>query len=153
MEIIKLNKRQNFADDKKLNRTYIGFETLINELKPKKLPDNIVSSINQHIEEINTTSFADKKLRRLIEKKQGKIRTLVEKELKIVPKGYYLSIGIAVGVAIGMMIGTAIGLSLDNIALMATGIPLGVGVGLAIGARMDKKAFEEGRQLNLEIKL
>lgn len=148
MKIIEL--RQNASNDKQLNKTYLGFEKLLNELKKKEIPNNIVKSINQHIEEINSTSFTSKKL---IEKKQGKIRTLVEKELKIVPKGHYLSIGIALGVAIGMMIGTVIGLSLDNIALMATGIPIGIGIGLAIGANMDKKAFEEGRQLNLEIKL
>lgn len=148
MDLIELKKRPSLSENEKLNSTYSRFEMLLKELKKKELPKNIIKSINQHTEELNATSFTDKKLRRLIEKKHGEIQTFVAKELKITPKGHYLSIGIAIGVSIGMMLGTVFGLSLDNIGLMAIGIPVGVAIGLAIGAKMDKTAFEEGRQLN-----
>jgi hypothetical protein len=48
--------------------------------------------------------------------------------------------------------GTALGLSLGNMGLLGLGLPVGMFIGLAMGARMDKKAEEEGRQLNIEIK-
>ena len=53
--------------------------------------------------------------------------------------------------AFGIPLGVAFGASLDNMAFLGIGIPIGMAIGMAVGAGMDKKAFEEGRQLNLEI--
>jgi hypothetical protein len=36
--------------------------------------------------------------------------------------------------------------------LIGIGLPLGMSAGIAVGSQMDKKAFEEGRQLDIEIK-
>ncbi len=33
----------------------------------------------------------------------------------------------------------------------ALGIPIGMGIGIAMGSGMDKKAFKEGRQLDIEV--
>jgi len=48
--------------------------------------------------------------------------------------------------------GVVFGTSLDNMTFLAIGIPMGMVVGIAIGSTMDKKAFEENRQLDLEFK-
>lgn len=54
--------------------------------------------------------------------------------------------------AFGLPIGVAFGLSLGNIGLLGLGLPIGMAIGFAIGSLLDKKAFTEGRQLNIEIK-
>jgi len=35
---------------------------------------------------------------------------------------------------------------------MAIGLPIGLGFGAALGSSMDKKAMEEGRQIDVELK-
>jgi hypothetical protein len=54
--------------------------------------------------------------------------------------------------AFGIPLGVAFGTSLGNMGLLGIGIPIGMVIGMAIGSGMDKKAFEEGRQLDLEMK-
>lgn len=51
----------------------------------------------------------------------------------------------------GLPIGIIIGFALDNMAFLGIGLPMGLAVGIAIGTGMDKKAQEEGRQLDIEI--
>ena len=53
----------------------------------------------------------------------------------------------------GIPIGAAFGLSLNNMAFLGIGLPIGMSIGLAMGARMDNKAKEEGRQLDIELKV
>ena len=54
--------------------------------------------------------------------------------------------------AFGIPIGVAFGSSVGNMGLLAIGMPIGMGIGIAVGAHMDKKAADQGRQLDLEIK-
>jgi hypothetical protein len=152
MNIIELKERQDISGDIKLSRVYDQLGELLKELKNKELPDKIIDSINQDIEELNATTIAGKELSRLVKKKQTKIITLVEKELKIIPKNYYRSLWLAFGMSLGICIGVAFGISIGNLAFLGLGLPIGLGIGIAVGTAMDKKAFDEGRQLNIEIK-
>lgn len=54
--------------------------------------------------------------------------------------------------AFGVPLGVALGLILDNMGLIGIGLPIGMLIGLAVGAHMDKKALDEGRQIDFEIK-
>jgi len=59
---------------------------------------------------------------------------------------------LAVGMAVfGIPIGAALGASFRNMAFLALGVPIGMAIGIAVGTGMDKKAFEEGRQIDMEI--
>lgn len=60
----------------------------------------------------------------------------------------WLAVGMA---AIGIPFGVVFGISLDNMSFLGIGIPIGMGIGIAIGTAMDKKARDEGRQLDLEV--
>ena len=152
MKIKELDKRPNHEQDKKLEMRYAIFENLIDELKERKIPSEILNSVNQNIEEINSFSGSNKDLRKRIRKSQFNILKLIEKELKLVSKNLYCNRWLAIGMsAFGIPFGVAFGVSLDNMAFLGIGIPIGMVIGMAIGAGMDKKAFEEGRQLNLEI--
>jgi hypothetical protein len=153
MNIIELKERQNISDNIKLNRIYVQFGELLKELRKKDLPQKIIESINLDIEELNSTSLTSNDFSKLTKHKQTKIIKVIEKELKIVPKNYYRNIWLALGMsAFGLPIGVAFGLSVGNMGLLAIGLPIGMAIGMAVGSRMDKKAFEESRQLNIEIK-
>ena len=48
--------------------------------------------------------------------------------------------------------GVLFGTSLGNMGFIGIGIPIGMAIGIAIGTSMDKKAFDEGKQLDIEFK-
>ena len=153
MNIKELNQNPDLDKNVKLKETFLLIEKLLIELRKKELPDGLVVSINKDIEDLNSISSSGDELRKIVRKKQTRIIKLLEKELKLVPKNYYRNLWLAVGMAaFGIPIGVAFGASFRNMAFLAIGLPIGLAIGSAVGTGMDKKAFEEGRQLDLEIK-
>ena len=153
MNLIELKERQDLSQNKELNRVYIQLGNLLNELNKQQLANNITELINQDIVEINKTDLKGNALLKLVRQKETKIITLLEKQLKIVPKKYYYNHWMTKGMAaFGFPIGVVFGLSIGNMAMIAIGLPIGVAIGAAVGAGMDKKASDEGRQLDIEIK-
>ncbi|MEO4005967.1 hypothetical protein [Flavobacterium sp. CAU 1735] len=153
MKIIELKEIQNTSENSKLPPLYTQFQKLLEELRKKELPDTLIESINKDIEVLNTTTLTDDKLRKLFKEKQTKIVRLVEKEVKIVPQKYYMTLWLAIGMsAFGIPLGTVLGLSLGNMGLLGIGLPIGMAIGIAVGTNMDKKALQEGRQLDVVIK-
>ena len=151
MKINSLKPRPEISNKPKLQKVYAQFEKLIDELKAIALPEKITVFINASIDELNLIS--NEKLRSQTKKKQSKIITLIEKELKIVPINHYRNTWMAIGMsAFGVPLGVALGASLGNMGLLAIGLPIGMAIGLSVGTSMDKKAQEEGRQLNMEVK-
>lgn len=53
--------------------------------------------------------------------------------------------------AFRLPIGIAFGFFLDNFALLALVLSIGMVYGIVVGSKMDNKAYQEGRQLNIEI--
>ena len=150
MEIIELNKNDS---NLKVNDSIEQFKQLIKLLNDKKLPVNIVEKINFDIAELNSSQLIGNSLSHLIKKKQNKIIRLTEKELKIVPKNYYRNLWMVLGMsAFGLPLGVAFGLSIGNIGLLAIGLPVGMAIGVLVGSKLDKKASESGKQLDIELK-
>jgi len=153
MKIILLKENENVRIDMKISQYFNQFDLLLNELRNREMPDKIIQSINSDLEEINDTLLVGKMLLRLLKKKQLKILKLLEKELKIVSKNHYRNQWLVLGMsAFGVPIGVAFGTSTGNMGLLGIGFPIGMGIGIAFGAGMDKKAYNEGRQLNVEAK-
>lgn len=154
MTIIKLRGVKNLASDTRLNQLYSQFDTLLSELRKKEVPDSIIQTINNEVEEINTSdSLTTNDLRKVIKKKQTAILRLIEKDLKLVPKNYYRTLWLALGMTVfGMPLGVLAGVLLGQPGLFAIGLPIGVAIGVTVGTAMDKTAAKENRQLNLEIK-
>ncbi len=129
------------------------FENLLSELRKKELPDALIQSINKAVEEINTASTQETALKNVLRKKQSAIIRMVEKEVKLVPKFYYRNLWMVLGMsAFGIPMGVVFSMSLKNMAFIGIGLPIGMAIGIAVGTVMDKKAFEEGRQLDVVIK-
>ena len=153
MNIIELKERQDLSYDTKTNRIYIQLEELLNQLSKRNLPQNIIESVNQDIEAVNASLLIGNDFRKLVKQKQNKIIKLLEKDLKVVPKNYYRNMWLALGMSVfGLPIGVAFGASIGNMGLLGVGLPIGMAIGALVGSKMDKKALEEGRQLNIEIK-
>jgi len=153
MTIKDVKYKESFQNDNKLSKLLNQFEVLINELKKKKLPENLVLFINSQIEEVNSIEDSKKSLKNKIKKNQSKIIQQVEKESKIVPKNHYRNTWLAIGMAaFGLPMGVAFGTSLGNMSFIGIGLPIGMAIGIAIGTNKDKQALEEGRQLDFEVK-
>ncbi len=152
MEIQTLNKRPDLDQNKKLKERYAQFENLLNELKKRDLSDELIGAINDQIEEVNAIKNSDRTLKRQLRKAQLQILKKVEKALKLVVKNHYRNMWLGVGMALGVAIGSAIGTGTGNMGLFALGLPLGMAIGIAYGTSLDKKAQEEGKQLDIELK-
>ena len=152
MEINQLEQPENLQQDKKLELKYNCMQALLEELRKREIPPEIVTIINQGIAEIKAISGSNKAVRKQIAKSRYNILKLLEKELGLVPKNLYTSRWLAIGMAIfGVPLGVSFGSALANMSLMGIGLPIGMVIGMAIGASMDKKAQEEGRQLEVDI--
>jgi len=154
MKFEKLKTRPELGGNPKLEKAYFQFERLLDELTKKELPDEIVNSINDEIEALNSIAESGKILKKEIRKRQSGIIRLIEKKLKIVPKNYYRNMWLALGMAaFGIPLGVALGTSLDNMAFLGVGLPIGLAIGIGVGTSMDQKAAREGRQIDVEIEL
>ncbi|WP_113653011.1 hypothetical protein [Pedobacter namyangjuensis] len=153
MVIITLRERPENINNVKLNGLYLQFANLLAELRTKQLNSNLISSINSDVEEINDSLFVGDDLKKLVKQKQTSILKRLEKEFKFTPRNYYRNLWMVLGLsAFGLPIGMIFGFSIGNIGLMGVGLPIGMAVGAVVGTAMDKKALDNGTQLDLEIK-
>ncbi len=151
MNIIELQNRPTIVD-KNVVVAYTKFENLLTLLKEKTLTEEIVKVINNEIDIINEVSDSDKLIKKQLAKGQSIILKQLEKQLKLVTKSHYQNMWLALGmVTFGVPIGVAIGGSSGNMGFIGIGLPLGMIIGMLVGASFDKKALEEGKQLDIEL--
>ncbi len=151
MKIKELNQNTKIENDQKLQKKYDDLKNLIVELNKREIPPGILQSINENVEQINTFAGSNKEWSKLLRKSATNILKLIEKELKLVPKNLYRNRWMVLGMSVfGVPMGAAFGVSLGNMSFLAIGIPIGMAIGIAVGVSMDKKAFDEGKQLDLE---
>jgi len=152
MELKEL-KQRNTEHDKQLVIAYEQFNKMLTALQKEDITQEIVIFINTKVEAINSMKNSDKELKKELKKAQSCILNKVEKELKLVPKHHYRSTWLALGMAaFGIPLGLIFGVSLGNMGFLGIGLPIGMVIGMSVGTAMDKKALEEGRQLDLELK-
>lgn len=138
----------------KNNEFYIKFKAFISELKQRELPDFIIEIINNELNSINSFMGEEREIIKVFKKSQKKIVTLLEKELKVVPKNYYQKYWMILGLSIfGIPLGMAFGFALGSMAFLGIGLPIGMAIGFGIGKQMDNKAKDDNRQLSIELDL
>ena len=153
MEIKEIKNRPDIDQHKKLWVYYNQFNKLLSELRTKELSSETVHTINDGIDRVNSVTGTEKELGKEIKNAQSCIIKLIEKEHKLVTKNHYRNTWLAVGMAaFGIPLGVAFGTSFGNLAFIGLGLPIGMVIGIAVGSGMDKKAIEEGRQLDFEVK-
>lgn len=152
MKIITPKNRTDINTDSKLVSKYNVFTKLIIELNNKELSTDLITTINNHIVELNNFEGETKNLTKLLRKKQSCILNQLAKQSKIVSKNYYRNMWMALGMSIfGIPFGLMFSAALDNYGFLGIGLPMGMPIGMAIGVIMDKKAEQEGRQLQTEL--
>ncbi len=150
MKIKNIQPRAAIGQNKKAYTSFSKFMGFLEVLKQEDLTDPVIEKLNSEIDKVNAAPL--KKLKNQIRRSQLKMLQVIEKELKIVPKNYYRNTWLALGISVfGIPLGVVIGLALDNMAYLGIGLPIGLAIGVAIGTQKDKKAKEEGRQMNMEI--
>lgn len=153
MQLIQLKETSTTRSDAKNSQYFDQYQQLLTELNSRPLPENICSSINAATEELNASPLSGKPLLKQLKQKQTAVLKLLEKELKVVPKNHFRNLWMVVGMsAFGLPIGVAFGMSIGNLAMLSIGLPIGMAIGMGVGAGLDKKALEEGRQLQVELK-
>ncbi len=149
---LKINS-SNFENAKLLKQIELLYQ-LITELATYNLSENSYSVINQIIIEINSFSIDEKALTKLIKRRITEIIAVLVKTEKITPHNYYRNQWMILGMSVfGIPMGVSFGLSLNNMAFLGIGLPIGMAIGIAIGQTMDKKAKDEGRQLQFKYEL
>ena len=153
MNILSLELSTDINSNSNLKERVDHFENLLSELRKRALPDALIQSINKAIEEIHTASSQEAQLKNVLRKKQSSIIKMLEKEMKLVPKFYYRNLWMVLGMsAFGIPLGVAFSLSIKNMGFIGIGLPIGMAIGMIVGTNMDKKAFDEGRQLDVVLK-
>jgi hypothetical protein len=148
-----LIERSNLAANSKAALQYNQFAALLRALEEKNLPENITKFIHEEVQLVNAIADDTKGFTGAIKAAETKVVRQVEKQLKIVPKNYYRKLWLVLGMSsFGIPFGVVFGMSIGNIALLGTGLPIGMGIGVLIGTKLDNKAYQEGRQLNIELK-
>ena len=149
----KLIERQHILENTKVISRYHQLGELLKALEKRELPNEIVGFINQHIDLLNSISDSEKYFAKTIKEKENEILKYMEKKINVVPKNHYRKRWLSLGVgAFGLPIGVTIGSVSGNMGMLGAGLPIGLGIGSVVGSNMDKKAFNEGRQLDFEIK-
>ena len=147
-----LIERPTIGDNIKAYNAYQQFGKLIDALELRQLPVETISLLNQEIEQLNAIEVLDSSFVKAIKSSETKVVKYLEKNHKIVPQNHYRKHWMIMGISgFGIPLGVAVGLSLGNMGMIGLGFPIGMAVGIGVGSKMDKKAFEEGRQLELEI--
>lgn len=152
MELLNIERLEIPQESKKLERLYSSFDSLINDLRNREIPDEIINSINEKTSSINSSAKEKKILISIIRKSIFTILNLLEKELNLVPRNHYQKKWLAIGMAVfGIPLGVAFGAGLSNMAFIGIGIPLGMAIGIGVGTAMDSRAKEKGKQLDIEM--
>jgi hypothetical protein len=148
----KLIERPHILENSKVLSRYHQLGELLKSLEKRVLPNEITDFINQNIELLNSVADSEKYFAKKIKETENEIVKYIEKKNNVVPKNHYRKRWLSLGIgAFGLPIGVAIGSVSGNMGVLGAGLPIGMGIGIAVGFSLDKKAFNEGRQLDFEI--
>lgn len=152
MESIKeLNIDARYLGNSKISKEITYFQNLLKEIRKKTIPNLNTDYFNTLITELNDFKGSEKGFKKLLRKNKNLIFRNLEKEHKITPRNYHRNRWMGIGMLIyGIPIGIVLSTTLGNFAFIGIGIPFGLSIGIAIGTNKDKKAKDEGRQLDIE---
>ncbi len=148
--IIELSQKPGDDRPAKLNKQLTKLDALLQALRKKELSEKALQVINTAVHSVNQFHGNYQELLPQVKTAYSSLYAYVTKELNLIPKGYYQQLWIGLGMAIfGIPLGVAMGSALGNMAFVGIGPAMGLPIGIAIGNEKDKKAAEEGRQLDI----
>ncbi|WP_121665444.1 hypothetical protein [Mesonia aquimarina] len=156
MELKNLQLNPENFTNKKLVNSSVQFKKIIVELNKKDLTEETNLIINDSIDKLNATltSISEKKALTQLKKEQRKILHFVEKKHKIVAKKHYKEKYLFLCMAaLSVPLAFVFWEFLHDMVLLAVflTITLPICTGILIGTKMDQKAAEDERQLDVEL--
>ncbi len=135
----------------RLNKRALKFQQLLKALGDKEISESVLHSINAEIDKANQAE-SESALAKQLQKSFSNVLKIAEKDLNLVAKDHYRNMWLAIGMTVfGIPFGLIFGAALGNYGFIGIGLPIGFSIGIAIGTKKDKEAFEQGRQLNVEM--
>lgn len=148
--INQLKSRNNLDQTKGLEKLYTKYQSLIEELNDRAIPEDLMTQVNEQVVLLDGIEESGKVLKKEMQKSYARVLKLLREEINLVAQNYHRDQWMVLGMSIfGLPIGMGIASAIGNFGLFAAFMPIGMAIGIAIGAGMDKKAMEEGRQLDV----
>ncbi|MCL2028427.1 MAG: hypothetical protein FWG79_08085 [Bacteroidales bacterium] len=161
MNIIELKEKPNISNDVKLDRIYAVFQNFLEELRkrdwsnhPIEAVNRDAEAINRDIEKINSSSYTSNALRNLLKYKLGNIIMILRQNHKVVPQNYYrnqwtiLTVIPLCPFILWITTTTTMNDWIPSV-IISMGLIVAFIIGRSVAKNKDRKAFEEGRQLNI----
>lgn len=149
--ITPLKSRNNLDQTKGLEKLYIKYQSLIEELNDRAIPEDLMDQVNEEVAELEEITDSGKELKKVMKKSITRVLKLLREEIDLVAKNYHRNTWMALGMTIfGLPIGMGIATAIGNFGLFGAFLPVGMAIGIAVGTGIDKKALKEGRQLDIE---
>ena len=145
--IDELNERANGTNDTKLKKWLNCSSQLVSEFQERGLP---VSAFDECFKVLRKQLDGETRYAQ-IRSFYSMLTDTARNQFQLTTPNYYQSYWMSIGMAaFGVPFGLMFSMALDNFAFFAIGLPFGLSIGLAIGAGKDKKAKDEGTQLNVQ---
>lgn len=149
--INQLAERNNLDQVKGLNKCYQKYQNLIEELNDRAIPEDLMDQVNEEVTMLDGIQEVGKPLHKQLKKSYTKVLKLLREEINLISKNHHRNTWMVLGMSVfGIPIGMGIASAVDNFGLFAAFMPVGMAIGIAIGSQMDKRAEQEGRQLDVE---
>jgi len=150
MTLEPLHSKIETSSNKKVRAAYNSLKELLIAIEHKGIPQKEILAINDFIKVLNNFEGTDKKLIKLLHKTSCGIISLLEKELKYVPKNHYKNLWTVLGMSVfGLPMGVVFSSILGNYAYIGIGLPIGLVIGMTYGTKLDKKAALDNLQLDI----
>ena len=153
MKIESLKRRKGTEKNKKINNAYDKMQRLIEALDKKDIPSDVLTTINEHIESINSFNGTEKELTKIVNKTYKHVLNFIEKDLNLVPKNHFRALWILYGSLAGVVLTSIFTnfyfVNLDGLAISI--LPIAVAVGIIFGTVMDNNARKKDRQIDLVV--
>lgn len=138
-------------ETKKLKLYFSFFNDLLDDLETRDIPEQTIQWINEQIILLNSFDGSSRGYIKRINKTKMALVEKLKKEHNLVPRNYYRAVWTAIGIAVfGVPLGALYSQIIGNNGMIGIGLPIGLIAGMAVGSSMDKKAANEGRQLNVD---
>jgi|AntDeeMinimDraft_5_1070356.scaffolds.fasta_scaffold00820_7 hypothetical protein len=153
MKIKNLKNRPRLRQNNSADRKYSQLQGLIAELKKKEFGEKITTDINREVNALNEMETQGSNFEKDLRKTQSSILKTIQEGKDFVPKNHYRNLWFVLGMTVfGIPLGVTFGVGLQNMAFIGIGLPLGMVIGIAVGTAKDKKAAQDGNQLDFEVK-
>ncbi len=126
-----------------------SLEAVLQSLNEHPLTTDELQLLEEALESILFSTGTEPSIKEL-KRNRSRFRRFLREEFSLVPKGYYLSLGISLGISFGVAIGTVLQAITGGAIPLGMGIPIGMVIGMNIGIMKDNEAERQNHVLQIK---